>query len=119
MAITAQNMTWIGQGPTDTLQVLAQGTLEGNLASTLIGTATFTGDSASSTAVVNYIDGTKQLSFNPSAVLAFRIGGTETASKSIVSCVDAGDTGGSKTATITWSAATGAGTTKVLFVVFR
>lgn len=120
MAITAQAMTWIGQGPTDTLQVLLQGNLEGNFASTLIGKATFTGDGATTTAVVNYIDGTKQLSFNPSGVIAYVIGGNDTAGAIAAKCVDAGDTGGSKTATVTFSAApANAKTVTVLFVVLR
>ncbi len=120
MAITAQAMPWVGGGPTDTLQHFAQGTNEGNFAGTLVGKATFTGDGATTTAVVNYLDGTKQLSFNPSGVIAFVIGGTDTNAASVKKCVDAGDTGGSKTATITYSAApSNAGTSTVLFFVLQ
>lgn len=42
------------------------------------GTVTFTGDGATTAAVVNWIDGVQTLPFTPSAVLAFIVGGTDT-----------------------------------------
>jgi hypothetical protein len=51
----------------------------------LIGTATVTGDAASSTFDVNWIDGTKTLGFTPSAVICQRIGGAATSTIAVVS----------------------------------
>ena len=45
-----------------------------------VGTVTFTGDGATTAAVVNWIDGTQTLPFTPSAVLVFLApGGSDTA----------------------------------------
>lgn len=120
MSIPAVNMTWAGQGPTDTLQVLAQGDLSGNFASTLIGTATFVLDGTLTAGVVNYIDGTKRLSFNPTGVACFRIGGTGLKSIAPTRCVDDAASGGSQTATVELSAAgTNTQTIGLMFIVLR
>jgi hypothetical protein len=84
MAITAGNATYCGSGPVDPGQVLAHSGLTGALAKMLVGTATVTGDGASSTFDVNFIDGTDTLGFTPTAVLATRVGGAATSSISVV-----------------------------------
>lgn len=117
MAITAQNLTYDGQGPAYTGQVVAQAPNAGNFTQTLVGTATFTGDAASQTAVLNYIDGTAALSFTPSAVLGFRIGGAATATIGVISVTDNAD--GGKTATVQFTGVVNAATIKLLFVVYK
>lgn len=116
MAIATVSASYIGTGPTASGQILALG--PGGLKElAYIGTATFTGDGASTTATLNYIDGTASLPFTPSAILAVRSGGAATASVSVVSCADAAN--GNKTATVTFSAAPNAATIQVLFLIFR
>lgn len=76
MAIT-NVLAYSGNGPTATGQVLANRAEQGNSARTLIGTVTFTLDGAATTSVINYIDGTATLPYNPSALFWSRIGGSE------------------------------------------
>ena len=73
------NVVWQGNGPTETGQIVAQAALAGAAAQTLFGLATVaTGDAATATCTVNFIDGTKTLPFTPSAVKIQRVGGTGT-----------------------------------------
>ena len=79
----------------------------------VLGTATFTGDGASTSATLNYIDGTATMGMgSPSVILCSRSGGSASASIDVVSIVDANDSG--KTATVTFSAAPGNGTTVIV-----
>lgn len=108
MTIAAANIVYSGTGPSFTGQVLASRTDAGNAARVLFGKVTHTGDAASSTAVINYIDGTQALGFVPSAILASRSGGAATGTIAVVSVVDGANAGVS--ATITWSANVNAAT---------
>lgn len=87
MAITAGTAVYTGTGPTQTGQIIAN-TVGGPVeAQTLRGTATVTGDAASSTFDVNFIDGTKTINFTPTLILCNRIGGAATATIAVVSAV--------------------------------
>ena len=83
MAITTANADYVGAGPAKTGQILAR-TLGDKEARMLFGTATVTGDAASSVFDVNFIDGTQVLPFTPEGVLAFRIGGAATNTISVL-----------------------------------
>jgi hypothetical protein len=87
MAITAGNAAYVGQGPTQSGQIIAAVYGGPSEAQTLHGTATVTGDAASSTFDVNFIDGTKTINFTPTLILCNRIGGAATATISVVSAV--------------------------------
>lgn len=102
MAITAQNASYLTAGPAASSQQLAGSALAA-LELAYVGTATFTGDGSTTTATLNYIDGTAALPFTPTAILAARTGGTDTAAGYVQSVVDAGNA--NKTATVTFSAA--------------
>lgn len=111
MAITAQNASYRGQGPVgggSTILAFGGSSMQ-ELA--YIGTATFTGDGATSTATLNYIDGTNTLSFTPTAVLAQRIGGTAAAT---ITCYATDNADSGKTATVTFSAAPANGATYIV-----
>lgn len=69
------NMVYSGTGPVDSGQVLVQSVLAGDESRALDGSASFTGDNATATLTLNWIDGTKTLPFVPSAVLVTRSGG--------------------------------------------
>lgn len=112
MAIAAASVSFDGNGPSKTGQIVAQSGLQGNAAQMYIGTATFTGDGASTSATLNYIDGTQVLGFVPSAIFVSRSGGSAAASVDAVSVVDNNDNG--KTATINFSAAPGNGLTVIV-----
>lgn len=117
MAITAQNLSYLTSAPVaNGSGVLAFG---GSSVQELsyIGTATFTGDGATTTATLNYIDGTATLPFTPSAVFGVRAGGAATATVSVVSVVDNAD--GGKSATVQFSAAPNAATIKVAVFVLK
>jgi len=117
MAIAAVNATYLPSGPTADKQILAFGPGSSQEIA-YIGTATFTGDGATTSATLNYIDGTAALNFTPSAILAARSGGNTTATISVVSAVDAGNS--NKTATVQFSAApTNGGTITVTFIVLK
>ena len=116
MAITAASVTYLGTGPTATLQILADSEMRGPEAQKLYGYATFVGDAqASTSATLNYIDGTAALAFTPTAFLFSRCGGTSTATIVPTNLVDAANS--AKTATVTFSAALGAGNTLTFAVV--
>jgi hypothetical protein len=79
MAITAPNAVYKTQGPTASGQVLAgSGLSEAEVA--LVYTATVILDGSTTSFTLNFIDGTKTLSFVPSAVTADVVGGTQVAS---------------------------------------
>lgn len=114
MAITTGTATYLGQGPTKTGQILAR-TLGSPDARMLVGTASVTGDASSSTFDVNFVDGTEDIGFTPSAILCNRIGGAATATISVVSAVPVN---GVKF-TVNTSAAVNAATFIVGFVVLK
>lgn len=118
MAITAQNASYLTSAPVaNGSGILAFGG-SSNLEVSYIGKATFTGDGATTTATLNYIDGTAALPFTPSAVIGVRSGGNTTATISVVSVADNADSG--KTATVAFSAApTNGGTITVAFFVLK
>lgn len=86
MAITAQNASYRTQGPTKSGQILANN--EGSATEiSFLGTATFVLDGASTSATLNFIDGTQTLQnivgdtspVNFTGVMATVIGGTQPA----------------------------------------
>lgn len=87
MAITAGNATFVGTGPSQSGQILADGNLPGSLARALFGQCSVTGDGASATFDCNYIDGTKTISFTPTNIICSRSGGAATGTISVVSCI--------------------------------
>lgn len=115
MAITAGTANFLGNGPTESGQILAQ-SFSSDEARILRGTCTVTGDGSSSAFDCNYIDGTKTLSFTPAWINCVRSGGAATATISVVSCVpkSAAET---KAFTVTTSAAVNAATFIVSFEV--
>lgn len=113
MAISAQNANYLTAGPAASSQQLAGSALSA-LELAYAGTVTFTGDGSTTTATLNYIDGTAALPFTPTAILATRAGGTDTGTAYVVSVVDAGNS--NKTATVTFSAAPAS--TKTVIVAF-
>jgi hypothetical protein len=83
MAITAGNAVYSGQAPAFTGQVVVQN-LSSPEAQSYKGTATVTGDGASATFDVNWIDGTNVLPFIPSGMVCMRTGGAATASINVL-----------------------------------
>lgn len=116
MAIAAANMAFSGNGPSASGQILASRSDQGNMARRLVGSVTFTGDGASTSAVLNYIDGTATLGYLPSAIVATRNGGNAAASISVVSVVDNGD---QKGATVNFSAAPAGAATVIIGLVLE
>lgn len=84
-----------------------------------VATVTFTGDGATTAAVVNWIDGTQTLPFTPSAVICDIVGGNDTvgvlrSAGGTVSAVTA------TSATVNYSTAiASASTSKVLLVAYK
>lgn len=118
MAITAQNVAYQGSAPVaGGSGVLAFGG-SSNQELAYIGTVTFTGDGATTSAVANYLDGSNALPFTPTAVIALRApaSGGDNAASSIVSYATATN---NIAATITYSAAPANGTkvTHVLLIL--
>jgi hypothetical protein len=114
MSITAGNASYAGTGPTQTGQILAQN-LSSPAARMLVGTATVTGDAASSTFDVNFIDGTKDIGFTPSVIVCQRSGGAATSTIAVVSAVPVDGT----KFTVNTSAAVNAATFIVSFVAYK
>jgi hypothetical protein len=113
MTITAQNLSYLQQGPVASGQQIAPSQLE-QLELSFLGTVTFTGDAGgSTTAVLNYIDGTNALTFTPRGVIFVRTGGTAAATITGYA-VDGANSGVSATAT--FSAALGSGNTFIAVV---
>lgn len=115
MAITAGTASFLGNGPSESGQILAQ-SLSGEANQALEGTCTVTGDAASSSFDCNYIDGTKTLSFTPAFILCNRSGGAATGTISVVSCVPKSGSE-TKAFTVTTSANVNAATFIVSFRV--
>lgn len=81
MAITAQNLAPLPVGASSLSPASAGISGPGDAQEPfVVGTVTFTGDGATTAAVVNWIDGTATLPFTPAAVLVFLAqGGSDTA----------------------------------------
>jgi hypothetical protein len=112
MAITAGNAVYNGTGPSVDGQVIAGMGFGPALGRALYGKATVTGDGASSTFTVNFIDGTAAIGFTPTVILCQRIGGAATATIAVVSAVVVDN----KTFTVNTSANVNAATFIVGFV---
>lgn len=118
MAIPTVNGTYVGsQAPQFTGQILAANA--GSQAEfAYIGTATFVGDGATTTATLNLIDGTNVLPFTPSAILISRAGKTSDTAAATISCFATGVT--ATAATLSFSAApANAATFTIVFVVLK
>ena len=117
MAIPAQNGVYLNQGPTASNQVLAANGLSA-LETAYLGTATFVLDGSLTSATLNFIDGTKTLSFTPTAVSAQVIGGTQNAASPIgVTSVIVTDN--TKAVVYFSGAGTNANTVKILFSIVK
>lgn len=114
MAIAAQNAGYLYGGPAASNQVVRQSAITGAYSGTTHGVVTFTGDGATTTAVINYIDGTATLAAVPSGILATINGGNDTAGAAIVKVVDNGD---KKGCTVTFAPAIA--NTKTAIVCFQ
>ena len=117
MSIPAVNGTYITAGPVASGQVLA-GNEQTALRDAYQGTATFVLDGATSSATLNFIDGTKTLPFTPTAVVANVVGGTQLGASPVgvvgTTVVNAA------TATIYFSAVgTGSNTVEILFRIVK
>jgi hypothetical protein len=73
MAIADVNVTYSGQGPTDSGQVFSDAASGGLGAQAIEFSGTATLDGAATTFNINWIDGTKTLSFTPSGVILSRV----------------------------------------------
>lgn len=116
MAITAVSASYFTQGPTQSGQILAD--ITASLADTnLTYFATATLDGTATTFTLNFIDGTKTLSFVPRAVTADVVGGTQVASSVVnVSTTTPTNTG----VTVNLSAAgTAANTVTIAGTIYR
>ena len=116
MAIAAANVSYSGNGPTASGQILADRADAGNFARTLVGSITWTGDGSTLTAVGNYIDGTNTLGFQPSAILFSQNGGADTTGR-ILKIADNADSG--KTFTATFATAPSAATIQFGLVILK
>lgn len=112
MAVAAANATYLTQGPSASGQVLVNSP-KSDAEVALIGTATFTLDGVATSATLNFIDGTATLSFTPSGVAAFVVGGNQGAT-AVVSVVT--DTITTTGCTVRFSAAGTSG--KTLTIAF-
>lgn len=124
MAITAQNLAPLPAGAPTLSPASAGVSGPGDWQEPfVVGTVTFTGDAATTAAVVNWIDGVATLPFTPSGVLVFLIGGTDTAG---ILRVEGAATGTPRVTSITttsftvnYSTAPGAATSKLLIMAYR
>ena len=120
---TANNATFLSNGPTGTLQQMQAG--PGSLLElAYIGTASWVGNGSATTATLNYIDGTAALPFTPAAILAVRSGQNTGAGNALdaagtpVTAVDAANA--NKTATVTFGTApTNNANSGIIFMIFR
>jgi hypothetical protein len=117
MSIAAVNGSYVNQGPVASNQVLAPNELSA-LESAYLGTATFTLDGSASSATLNFIDGTKTLSFTPTAVTAQVIGGTQNAA-SPIGVVSVLVTDNTKAVVYFSGAGTVSNTVKILFSIVK
>lgn len=116
MAIPAVNMTWLGVGPTVTLEILAQAAASGPFAQTLVGTFTQVLDGTLLGGDVNWVDGTAVLPFTPSGIIIYRSGGS---GLSTISSVAANTIGTTKFTHAFSAAGTNAQTVTFTAIVFK
>lgn len=115
MAIAATNLVYNTQGPTQTGQVMAD-SMNSSAEVALTGIATITLDGATTSAVINFIDGTATLAAAPKGVIAsVTAGGTQAAFVGVnVTAIT------STSMTVLLSAAgTNAATLKIAFIVLK
>lgn len=86
MAITAQNLSYFGSAPVAGGSTVLGGNFSGSQLFTYVAKATITGDNSTTTANVNWLDGSNALGFTPTAVQVIRYGGN--AANSIVMYAD-------------------------------
>src|SRR5690348_14220030 len=104
MAISAVNLKYSGQGPSASGQILAQAG-GGDHTRALDAYGTATGDGASTTFVVNFIDGTATLPFTPNGIFASRVVASTDTAATTISVAAAGGAVSNTGATLTCSAA--------------
>jgi hypothetical protein len=107
LAIAAQNLSFLTSGPAFTGQQLAA-SANSTLEDVLEGLVTFVGDGTSTTATLNYIDGTQALASVPKAVTV--------QNTSSADAVYATDTGTGVAATVTFATAPASGANIKLYV---
>lgn len=117
MAIPAVNAVYTTPGPTASGQILAFGP-GGAAELAYIGTATFVGDGAATSATLNLIDGVATLPFTPSAIVVSRAGKTADTAAATISCFASAVS--TTTATVQFSAApANASTYTVAFFILK
>lgn len=104
MANPAINLSYSGQGPTGSGQVMASSVESGAGAQAIDAFGSSVTDNTGATITVNYIDGTKTLSFTPSAVLASLSGDSANIQAFKVDSIS--NTGFVITGAATWTAGT-------------
>jgi hypothetical protein len=121
---TAANAVYLSNGPTGNNQVLVASTGPSQLEIAYIGYANWVGNGSATSATLNYIDGTAQLSFTPVKIGVFKSGENTGAGNAFdeagtpVSATDAANS--NKTATVTWGTApTNNANTGIIFMLFR
>lgn len=82
MAITAVAAAYTTQGPSASGQILANNPASDS-ETALVFTATAILDGSTTSFTLNFIDGTKTLSFTPSAVILTNTGGTEATNQTV------------------------------------
>lgn len=89
MAIPAVNLSYSGNGPTASGQILGASQTGGPQAQDIEGFGTATLDGAATSFTVNYVDGVATLPFTPSAVLVSVCGGSQPAAAVVSAIADA------------------------------
>ncbi len=112
MSIAAQNISYLGAAPVASGSTILAFRGASMQELCYIGTVTITGDGSTTSAVINYTNGTSNgLGFTPSAVVVNRVGGNA-ANSIVMYAADNAD----NTAVVTFSAAPGNGATVKLLV---
>lgn len=117
MSIAAANAVYTTSGPTASGQVLAPNE-QTNLEGAYVGTVTVTLDGSTTSFTLNFIDGTKTLSFTPTGIDATVIGGTQLAATPIAVTATA-VTDNTKGTIYLSGAGTNTNTLKVLFYIVK
>lgn len=110
MAIANANVSYSGNGPTATGQILASRAEQGNTSRRLVGTITWTADASGLTATGNYIDGTAVLGFAPANLTLTRMGGASALAAATVPLQVADNANNGLSFTVTYGTAPAAGT---------
>jgi hypothetical protein len=115
MANSAINLSYSGNGPTGSGQVFAASSDSGAGAQAIDAFGTSTTDNSAATIAVNFIDGTKTLSFTPSAILASIYGATGSVVPQAFKVDTIANTGFVVTGAANWPA----GTVKLAFRIIK